>query len=406
MNSKVENGISVKIVSLGLGAFGLILALVGLFMKIQNKAPDNDLEWFLLIIGIGFMAVGLLKMVRTNGQKIYTKSDAKDFFLNNVILLALILMMIVIACLETQFVQFRVLLDILTQSSTRMIIALGISFILLTGGTDLSAGRIVGLAAVVSASMMQTATYANRFFPDLPQISVVIPIVIAILVSLVFGLLNGTLVAKMGLQPFIGTLAVQVIVYGLTSIYFDLPPNRSQPIGGIRPDFSIIGQKKLLPELAGGFSVLILIALVFIALVWFLMNKTVFGKNIYAIGGNREAAKVSGVNVTRTLLIVFVLASAFYAVGGVLEAARTAGATNNYGMGYELDAIAACVVGGISLNGGVGKIRGVVMGVLIFTVINYGLSFIGLSPYWQQVIKGIIIAAAVAIDVVKYRTKS
>ena len=147
------------------------------------------------------------------------------------------------------------------------------------------------------------------------------------------------------------------------------------------------------------------IAVVFTIAIWFVLNKTVFGKNVYAIGGNREAAVVSGVNVFKTIMGIFILASFMYGVGGVLEAARTAGATNNYGDGYELDAIAACVVGGVSLNGGIGTVGGIISGVLIFTVIQYGLQFIGVSPMWQQVIKGIIIAIAVAIDLSKYRRK-
>jgi methyl-galactoside transport system permease protein len=297
--------------------------------------------------------------------------------------------------------QIKVLLDIMTQSSTKLIIALGICFTLLIAGTDLSAGRMVGLAAVISTSMMQTATYANRFYPNLPQISVVIPIVISVFICLLFGVLNGFLVAQFDMHPFIATLAVQVIVYGACSLYFDTPPNNSQPIGGIRPDFSALGQTLLF----GRLSVLIPIALIFTAVIWFVLNKTVFGKNVYAIGGNREAAVVSGVNVYATIMGIFILAAGLYGVGGVLEAARTAGATNNYGNGYELDAIAACVVGGVSLNGGVGKIGGIVSGVLIFTVIQYGLQFINVSPMWQQIIKGIIIAVAVAIDLSKYKRK-
>ena len=233
-----------------------------------------------------------------------------------------------------------------------------------------------------------------------------------ILACMFFGTLNGFLVAKYDMHPFIATLAVQVIVYGATSLYFDMPPNNSQPLGGIRPDFSALGLTKLFEfkNAAGqvvfpGISILVPIALVVLVVIWFVLNKTVFGKNVYAIGGNREAAVVSGVNVFKTIMGIFILASALYGVGGVLEAARTAGATNNYGNGYELDAIAACVVGGVSLNGGIGKVGGIVSGVLIFSVIQYGLQFINISPMWQQVIKGIIIAVAVAIDMGKYRKK-
>jgi methyl-galactoside transport system permease protein len=301
--------------------------------------------------------------------------------------------------------QIRVLLDIMTQSSTRLIIALGICFTLLIAGTDLSAGRMVGLAAVVSTSMMQTADYANRFFPGLPQIPVLYAIAAAVFVCLLFGVLNGFLVAQFDMHPFIATLATQVIVFGACSLYFDMPPNHSQPIGGIRADFTILGQFKFFKSFSGGISILIPIALAITLIIWFVLNKTVFGKNVYAIGGNREAAIVSGVNVYATIMGIFILASGLYGIGGMLEAARTAGASNAYGNGYELDAIAACVVGGVSLNGGVGKIGGIVSGVLIFTVIQYGLQFINVSPMWQQIIKGIIIAVAVAIDLSKYRKK-
>lgn len=296
--------------------------------------------------------------------------------------------------------------------STRLIIALGICFTLLIAGTDLSAGRMVGLAAVISTSMLQNLDYGNRFFPDMPLVPIILPILLAIAACMLFGALNGFLVAKYDMHPFIATLAVQVIIYGACSLYFDLPPNKSQPIGGVREDFAWLGQYKffVIENEAGkvvfpGFSILIPIALIVTAIIWFILNKTVFGKNVYAIGGNREAAVVSGVNVFKTIMGIFVLASLLYGFAGVLEAARTAGATNQYGNGYELDAIAACVVGGVSLNGGVGKVSGIISGVLIFTVIQYGLQFINVSPMWQQVIKGIIIAVAVAIDLSKYRKK-
>lgn len=384
-----------------------------------------DLPWFIGIIGVAIFAVAASRLRKTNGieNATVTQSTAKtrDFLLNNAIILALIVLVIIICIKEHSFMQLKVMKDILAQASPRIIIALGICFTLLIAGTDLSASRMVGLSAVVSASMMQTAEYANRFYPDLPQITPLIPIILAVIACMIFGALNGFLVAKFDMHPFIATLAVQVIIYGACSLYFDLPPNNSQPIGGIRSDFAAIGQTRIfngedsflgfikdipiIGNLIGSISILIPIAVLFIIGIWFVLNKTVFGKNVYAIGGNREAAVVSGINVFATIMGIFILASALYGVGGVLEAARTAGATNNYGVGYELDAIAACVVGGVSLNGGVGKVSGILSGVLIFQVIQYGLQFIGISPMWQQIIKGIIIAVAVAIDMSKYRKK-
>ena len=384
---------------------GVVLAILGVIFNFALDASKTfDLPWFVLGIGVIAIVYGIVQMTR--GQRLhpevsFSARSAKNFLTNNAIMLALLALVVVICFIEPRFMQIQVLLDILTQSSTRMIIALGICFTLLIAGTDLSAGRMVGLAAVVSTSMLQTATYANRFYPDLPQLPVFLPIIVAIIACMLFGTLNGFLFAKYDMHPFIATLAVQVMIYGACSLYFDMPPNSSQPIGGIRPDFSAIGQTKLF----GRISVLVPIAVVFTIAIWFVLNKTVFGKNVYAIGGNREAAVVSGVNVFKTIMGIFILASFMYGVGGVLEAARTAGATNNYGDGYELDAIAACVVGGVSLNGGIGTVGGIISGVLIFTVIQYGLQFIGVSPMWQQVIKGIIIAIAVAIDLSKYRRK-
>ena len=390
---------------------GLAVLALGAVLKVgQSMAAFRriyDLPIFLILIGAVMGLRGFLNSSkRREGEVVFSKKTFGAFLTNNAILLAMLVLVIVICVLQPRFMQLRVALDILTQSSTRLIIALGICFTLLIAGTDLSAGRMVGLAAVISASMMQTATYANRFFPDLPQIGVWIPIVAAIAACMVFGALNGFLVAKYDMHPFIATLAVQVIIYGACSLYFDMPPNNSQPIGGVRPDFAALGQMRIL-EGNGfqGISILIPIAVVICVIIWFILNKTVFGKNVYAIGGNREAAVVAGINVFRCIMGIFILASCLYGIAGVLEAARTAGATNNYGNGYELDAIAACVVGGVSLNGGIGKVSGIVSGVLIFTVIQYGLQFINVSPMWQQVIKGVIIAVAVAIDLTKYRRK-
>lgn len=395
---------------------GAIIAILGIALYAVKTSSGlkklYDLPWFIVIVGVFIAGYAIFKILTNKNEDAVVDMSSravKMFLLNNGIKIALGFMVIIIMIIEPNFMKLKVLRDILAQASPRMIIALGICFTLLIAGTDLSACRMVGLAAVISASMMQNPDYANRFFPDLPQLPVIVPIVLAIIACMIFGLLNGFLVARFDMHPFIATLATQVIIYGTCSLYFDMPPNNSQPIGGIRSDFSAIGQtlllKDKLPSNIGGIPILIPIALLFMVVIWFVLNKTVFGKNVYAIGGNREAAVVSGINVPMTIVGIFVLASALYGVGGVLEAARTAGATNNYGVGYELDAIAACVVGGVSLNGGVGKVSGIIIGVLIFTIIQYGLQFIGVNAMWQQVIKGVIIAVAVAIDLSKYRGK-
>lgn len=332
----------------------------------------------------------------------FSIKSIKRFASDKAIYLVLLTLVGAIAAVNPKFLTTSTFINIVQQSSTRLIIAMGMSFVIIgTGGVDLSACRVVGMTAVISASMLQNADYSRIFFPGLPQLPVIGPFVLAVFIALLFGLVNGVIVAKLNVPPFIATLATMVIVYGANSIYFNLPPNNSQPIGGLRDDFTYLGTGKIY----GFIPIIVIIALVVCFLVWFLQNKTVFGKNVYAIGGNREAAKVSGINVPLTVIIIFALAAALIGMAGVLEAARTGGATNNYGVGYELDAIAACVVGGVSSSGGVGTVGGVVSGVFIFQVINYGLTFIGVDPYWQQIIKGIIIASAVALDIRKYVNK-
>lgn len=326
------------------------------------------------------------------------------FLSNNAIYFVLVLLVLVIAFIDSRFLSLTCLRDILIQSSTRIIIAMGAFFAILIAGADLSAGRMVGFGAVIAASMLQAPTYLRLFFPNMPQLPLWLPIAIAVLVGVFFGFFNGFLCAKLGLPPFIATLGSMVIIYGINSIYFDMPPNNSQPIGGLRADFTGLGTGAIGPEV---FSIpyILIIAIIVSFFMWVLMNKTRFGKNCYAIGGNINAAKVSGINVAKTTIVMFTIAGALYALGGVLEAARTGGATNNYGNGYEFDAITACVVGGVSTTGGIGTIPGILAGVLILSVINYGLTFIGLNPYWQQIIKGLIIIFAVAVDIRKYLTK-
>ncbi len=314
----------------------------------------------------------------------------------------LLILLAVIIIQEPSFLSLRNFSNILTQSAVRIIIALGVAGLIVTQGTDLSAGRQVGLAAVVSATLLQALDNVNRVFPELGEVPLVAVILTVCAIGALLGLLNGFIVAYLKVTPFIATLGTMIIVYGINSLYYDYVG--ASPIAGFDGRFR---------EFAQGFisigkfrlSYLTFYAIGAIAFMWTLWNKTTFGKNIFAIGGNPEAAKVSGVNVPVTLLKIYALAGVFYAFAGMLEAGRIGSATNNLGFMYELDAIAACVVGGVSFAGGLGSIAGVVTGVLIFTVINYGMTYIGVSPYWQFIIKGAIIIFAVALDSMKYAEK-
>ncbi|MDO4429697.1 MAG: galactose/methyl galactoside ABC transporter permease MglC [Lonepinella koalarum] len=330
------------------------------------------------------------------------KNKSWDFFKQNAIYFVLLILLCVIIAQDPSFLNVVNFSNILTQSSVRLIIALGIAGLLVVQGTDLSAGRQVGLTAVIAATLLQSMENMNRVFPNLPEMPIIAVILIVCAIGAVIGLLNGFVIAVLNVTPFIATMGTMIIVYGINSLYYDAVGG--SPIAGFSENFSSFTQGFFR---FGSFklSYITIYAIVATIIMWTLWNKTRFGKNIFAIGGNPEAARVSGVNVTRNLLVIYMLAGIFYAFGGMLEAGRIGSATNNLGFMYEMDAIAACVVGGVSFAGGVGTIIGVVTGVLIFTVINYGLTYIGVNPYWQYIIKGSIIILAVAIDSLKYAKK-
>ncbi|HIR93059.1 MAG TPA: beta-methylgalactoside transporter [Candidatus Egerieimonas intestinavium] len=324
-------------------------------------------------------------------------ADIKKIVVDKALIIVLLFMIIGIIIIEPSFLQWRVVTDILTQSAVKMICALGLMFPLLIGGTDLAGGRQVGLAAVVVASMSQMIDYSNRFWPGLPELPIIVPILLAIGIVAVIGAANGFMIAKLKMAPFIATFGMSTIVYGINCLYFAKKPNNSQPIGGIREDLTFLSTYKLF----GQISLLVVIAAVMVAVVWFVLNKTVFGKNIYIVGGNPDAARVSGVNVHKIIIAVFIIESCLVGLAGIMEVARTGGANSSYGNAYEFDAISSCVVGGVSLSGGIGKVSGAVTGVIIFTFISYGLAFIGVNSNWQLIIKGIIICSAVALDMRK-----
>ena len=332
----------------------------------------------------------------TMGRKIARVAQDKA------IMLTLLAMVIIIGIINPRFISIRVLRDVALQNSTKLIMACGMTFILIVGGVDLSAGRVMGFAAVMTASLGQTAEYARKFYPQMGELGPFVPLLAAIAVGAIFGAMNGFIISRFKITAFIVTLGTQVIAWGANLLYFDIEPNSSQPIGGVLKSITTMGS-----GLIGSikFPIVLVIAICVCLLTWFILAKTRFGRNTYAIGGNADAAMVSGIRVQNTQLAVYTLAGAMFGLAGYLECARTGGATSAYGLSYEFDAISACVVGGVSNMGGVGTVPGMVLGVLVFGVINYGLTFIGVNPYWQQIIKGIIIIVAVGLDMSKNRKR-
>lgn len=336
-----------------------------------------------------------------NSVKNKSKFSVQDFLVDKIIYIVLIALLIAIVIIEPKFLSFTNFRNIFAQSATRIIIALGAGMVLIVRGVDLSTGRMIGLAAVIAASLMQQTDYAYKMYPQLAEMPLIVPILLVMVLCAILGTITGLTIAVLKVPPIIATLSMQLALYGAASIYFDRPPYGAQPIGGI--------SKKMIKIGTGYFKMgniqipyLILIAFALCIITWIVWNKTKFGKYMYAIGGNPEAAKVSGVKVVMIQVIVFAIAAILYSIAAVLEVGRIGSASNTTGNAYEMDAIAACVVGGVSMSGGIGSVGGIVIGVLIFTVINYGLAFIGVNMYWQYIVKGLIILLAVVIDMRKY----
>jgi methyl-galactoside transport system permease protein len=239
-------------------------------------------------------------------------------------------------------------------------------------------------------------------FPDWPVFPIPAVILIILLVGAVVGFVNGFFVAKFSLHPFIVTLATQLIVYGVLLMYTMINGNNGQPLSGLDDSFKAFVTGSFIG--IGGTPIpnYVWYSVIIVIFMWFVWNKTTFGKNMFAVGSNPEAANVSGVNVMKTTIMVHTLAGAMYGLTGFIESARIGSNTSTTGLNYECDAIAACVIGGVSFVGGTGKISGVVIGVFLLRIIFVALQFLSVNQNWQYVIKGLIILIACSIDMRKY----
>ena len=300
-----------------------------------------------------------------------------------------------------------IIMIILAQTCAYLPVALGVGGCIVLTGTDLSAGRIVGLTACISASLLQAVDAASKMWPNLTPPPVLLVLLLAMVIGGAIGAFNGFFVAKYKLHPFIVTLATQLIIYTFLLLYVKAGENNGMAISGLDKSYSnfITGSLPFAKINGTPIPNYVWIALICTALMWFIWNKTTFGKNMFALGANEEAARVSGVNVFATNIMVFALAGAMYAVTGFIEGARVASNTANTGLNYESDAIAACVIGGVSFVGGIGKIRGIVIGVLMLRLIFVGLNMIGINQDLFYIIKGGIILFACALDMRKYLVK-
>ncbi|CDI12173.1 ABC transporter permease [Agrobacterium pusense] len=276
------------------------------------------------------------------------------------------------------------------QVSVIGIIAIGVTQVIISDGIDLSSGSIVGATAMISMSLAQAGTYERALYPHLTDLPVIVPVAVGLLVGIVCGGINGVLIAYTRIPPFIATLGMMVTARGFAKWY-----TKGQPISFPTDSFAMIG-KGLAP---------VLIFLGVAAVMHVVLRYTRYGKFTYAIGANRQAARVSGIDVERHTVKVYAVAGLLSALAGIVVASRGLTAQAGMGMSYELDAIAMAVIGGVSLSGGRGSILGTMIGMIIFGVIISGFTFLRLDAYYQEMLKGVIIVAAVVADVYRQRKR-
>ena len=334
--------------------------------------------------------------------------NRRTFLLQNGLYIAILLVFIAL-CIITPMVKgsplltYNNVLNILQQASPRMFLALGVAGLILLTGTDLSIGRMVGMGMTAATIIMHQGintggVFGHIFdFTGVPLVGrVVLALVVCVVLCTFFTTIAGFFTAKFKMHPFISTMANMLVIFGLVTY-----ATKGVSFGAIEPTIP----NMIIPKV-NGFPTIILWAVAAIVIVWFIWNKTTFGKNLYAVGGNPEAAAVSGISVFAVTVGAFILAGILYGFGAWLECARMVGSGSAaYGQGWEMDAIAACVVGGVSFTGGIGKISGVVVGVCIFTALTYSLTILGIDTNLQFVFSGIIILVAVTLDCLKYVQK-
>jgi ribose transport system permease protein len=311
-------------------------------------------------------------------EKKVRKDNMKQLLQKYGPLLALLLIVVVITILEPSFMTTTNVLNVLRQVSISALIAFGMTFIILTGGIDLSVGSTLALTGAIAASML-----ASGMDP-------VFVMLVTLLLGAVLGMINGVIIAKGKVAPFIATLATMTIYRGLTLVYTD-----GSPISGLGDSitFQMIGKGYFF-----GIPVPVVTMIIAFFALWFILHKTTFGRRVYAVGGNEGASRLSGINTDRVKIMVYSLTGMLAALSAIILTSRLNSAQPTAGTSYELDAIAAVVLGGTSLTGGKGWIFGTLVGALIIGVLNNGLNLIGVSSFFQQVVKGVVILIAVLID--------
>ena len=315
--------------------------------------------------------------MRQNTKKSIDKKEILDKYRS---LIALVILVAVVSVLSPSFLTTKNIFNVLRQTSVNAIIAAGMTFVILTGGIDLSVGSILAISGAVCASMLVSGT------------NIVIAVLVALVIGGAVGFLNGFVIAKGKLQPFIATLATMTVLRGLTLVFTDGKPI-TLGSGDLAVAFGKIGGGSIL-----GIPTPALIMIAVFLICGYVLNKTVIGRHVYALGSNENAAKLSGLNTDKIKIAVYTVSGILAAVAGIIITSRLFSAQPTAGEGYELDAIAAVVLGGTSLTGGKGKISKTIVGALIIGILSNALNLLDVSSYYQMMVKGVVILIAVLLD--------
>lgn len=304
------------------------------------------------------------------------EKDIKSLLFKYKSLIGLIILCLAISCVAPRFLTITNMLNVFTQVSVNAIIAVGMCFVILTGGIDLSVGSTLAIAGAVAATLAQK------------NFNIFIILVVVLIIGGLIGFINGIIVSKGKIQAFIVTLATMTVFRGVTYVY-----TNGTPISGLGSSFTVIGNGTL-----AGIPVPVIIIILVVLVAWYVLSQTRYGRYVYAVGGNEDSARLSGINTDKIKSLVYVLCGVTAALSAVVVTSRIGSASPNAGSGFELDAIAAVVLGGTSLSGGEGSVIGTIIGAMIIGVLNNGLNLMNVSPFYQLIVKGLVILLAVMLD--------
>ncbi len=322
-------------------------------------------------------------------------TNVSDFIKKYGIVFVLLFMILGISIASPTFLTSTNIFNVFTQTAITGIMALGMTFVIISKGIDLSVGSVLAFAGVVAASLGQSIDATSKYFPGLAQLPTIVPILAAMLVGTLCGVISGWLIAKTHIPAFISTLGMMTIARGLTLIY-----TQGKPVSNLQPGITMLGGK-----IFNVIPVPVLIYAAAIVISWVLLNNTRFGKHVYAIGANSKAAEVSGIDVGKNIIAIYAYCGLFAGIAAIVFAGRVGSVHPGAAVGYELTAIASTTIGGTSHSGGIGTIWGAVVGALVLSVLANGLTLLGVNAYWQQVFVGLIIVGAVVIDMRKNTQK-